>query len=74
MLLAVLQEVAEEAEPSKAPFYIAAAVLVGFALVLSAIGIRRPETFPPSKAVGRGVTLVCLVLVAAAMFTSVITG
>jgi hypothetical protein len=73
-LLLFAQEAAEEAEPSKAPFYIAASLLVAFALILSAVGIRSHETFPPSKAAGRAISLVGLVLVAAAMFTAVITG
>jgi hypothetical protein len=73
-LLLFAQEAVEETEPSKAPYYIAASVLVGFALLLSAIGIRNHETFPPSKAVGRLLTLLCALLVAATMFTAVITG
>ena len=73
-LLLFAQEHLEEAEPSKTPFYIAASALVAFALILSAIGIRNHETFPPSKAVGRLLTLVCALLVAATMFTAVITG
>ena len=49
--------------------------LVAFALILSAVGIRSHETFPPSKAVGRGLMLaVAALLVAGAMFTAVITG
>ena len=39
-MLLFAQEVHEEAEPSKAPFYIAATVLVAYALVLSAIDLR----------------------------------
>ena len=74
-LLLFAQEVhAEEAEPSKTPFYIAAGALVAFALILSAVGIRGHETFPPSNAVGRGLMLLCALLVAGAMFTAVITG
>jgi len=73
-LLLLAQETLEESEPSKVPFYIAASALVAFALILSAVGIRNHETFPPSKAVGRGLTLVGMLLVAATMFTAVITG
>ena len=64
-------EVAEE-EVSKAPFYISAGALV--ALLLSAVGISRHATFPPSRGVANGLILVCLVLVAAAAYTAVITG
>jgi hypothetical protein len=74
VLLAVLQEVAEEAEPSKAPFYIAASLLVAFAAVLSLVGTMRHETFPPSRGLSRGLMLLCAVLVAATMATAVITG
>jgi hypothetical protein len=66
-------EVAEE-EVSKAPFYISAGALCAFALLLSAVGIRRHATFPPSRGVANGLILVCLILVAAAAYTAVITG
>ena len=68
------EHVAEEAEPSKAPFYIAAGLLVGYALLLSLVGIRRHATFPPSRGVSTLLMFVCLILVGAAMFTAVITG
>ena len=66
-------EVAEE-EVSKAPFYIAAGALCLFALLLSAVGIARHATFPPSRGVANGLILVTLILVAAAAYTAVITG
>jgi len=75
MLATVLLLAAEEAEEvSKAPFYIAASALVGFALVLSAVGITRHATFPPSRGVANGLIFVTLILVAAAAYTAVITG
>ena len=73
-LLLFAQEGLEEAEPSKTPFYIAASALVAFALILSAIGIRNHETFPPSKGAGRAISLLAVLLVAATMFAAVITG
>ncbi len=66
-------EVAEE-EVSKAPFYISAGALVAFALLLSAVGISRHATFPPSRGVANGLILVCMILVAATAYTAVITG
>jgi Na+/pantothenate symporter len=66
-------EVAEE-EVSKAPFYISAGVLVGFAALLSGVGIARHATFPPSRGVANGLILVTLILVAVTAYTSVITG
>ena len=75
MLATVLLVAAETAEEvSKAPFYIAAGALVAFAALLALVGILRHETFPPSRGVANGLMLVCLILVAAAAYTSVITG
>ena len=73
LMLFAQEHVAEE-EASKAPFYIAAGLLVGYALVLSAVGIARHATFPPSRGVSTLLMFVCLILVGAAMFTAVITG
>ena len=74
-MLAVLLQAAEEApETSKAPFYIAAGVLVLYAAVLSVIGTMRHETFPPSRGVSFAIMSVGALLVAGAMVTAVITG
>jgi hypothetical protein len=74
-MLATLLLAAEEAsEPSKVPFEIAAAVLVAWALVLAFVGIRQHATFPPSTGAQRGLMLLTVLLVAATMFTAVITG
>ena len=62
----------EADHPSKAPFYIAGALLVLFALSVSAVGVRS-ETFPPTRAARIGVTAVAAHLVAAAMITAVLT-
>jgi hypothetical protein len=59
-------------EHSKTAFYIAGALLVVFALALSAVGLRS-ETFPPTKGARVLVSLVAVVLVAAAMTTAVLT-
>ena len=75
MLATALLFAAETAEEvSKAPFYISAGVLVGFAALLSGVGIARHATFPPSRGVANGLILVTLILVAATAYTSVITG
>jgi hypothetical protein len=71
-VLFALQEAEEEV--SKAPFYIAAGALCAFALLLSLVGIRGHATFPPSRGMANGLILVCVVLVAAAAYTAVITG
>jgi hypothetical protein len=57
---------------SKVPFYIAGALLVVFALALSAVGVRS-ETFPRSRGAQRGVIGLAVLLVATAMLTAVIT-
>jgi len=61
------------AEKSKTAFYIAGAVLVVWALVLSmAIGMRRPS-FPDSLRVERGVIAISVVLVLATVVAAVAT-
>jgi hypothetical protein len=70
--LLVLAETSAAAEPSKAPFYVAGALLVLFALAVSAAGLRS-ETFPPSRGARAAVIAVAAVLVAAAMVTAVLT-
>jgi hypothetical protein len=64
----------EGEETSKSSFYIAGSVLAGFAVVISAIGIRGHETFPPSRGAARAVMLLAAVLVAVTMATAIITG
>jgi hypothetical protein len=73
-LLLFAQEHLAEEEVSKTPFYVAAGALVAFALLLSAVGIARHATFPPSRGVANVLILVNLILVAAAAYTAVITG
>jgi len=76
VILAVLLQAAEHAaeETSKAPFYVASALLVLYAAVLSAVGTLRHETFPPTRGLATGLMLVGGVLVAGVMATAVITG
>jgi hypothetical protein len=50
------------AEPSRVPFYIAGGLLVLWAVVLSAIGLSRPE-FPYNARGARAVMLVSVVFV-----------
>ncbi|HWK27866.1 MAG TPA: hypothetical protein VNS09_14980 [Solirubrobacter sp.] len=73
-MFALLLLAAEEgAEPSKTPFYIFAAALVAFAVILAVVGTARHETFPPTKALQRVLMLVGAVLVAGTMVTAVVT-
>ena len=65
---------AVEEEPSKTAYYVAGSVLASFAVIISAIGIRRHETFPPSRGGMWGVIGVAALFVAATMATAVITG
>jgi hypothetical protein len=63
----------EHEESSKALFYILGGVLVAWALVVSALGIKRHETFPPSPAAARAVMGISVLLVLGAMASAVIT-
>jgi hypothetical protein len=74
VLHAVLTFAADEAEePNKVPFYVCGILLVGWALVVAALGIRN-ERFASVPRVGRTVMLVTAVLVAATMVSAVLTG
>jgi hypothetical protein len=68
----ILAEAGAVDEGSKTAFYIGGGVLVAWAVIVSLMGISRPE-FPGSAAVGRLTMLVTVVLVAGAISTSVIT-
>jgi hypothetical protein len=59
-------------EPSKVPFFIAGGVLASWAVVLSAIGLTRPE-FPGNDTGTRIVILITAVIVACAMTAAVAT-
>ncbi len=70
---ALLVLAAEEAEPSKTAFYIGGGVLAVWAVVLSVIGLSRPN-FPGSKGAARGIYAISTLLVAFAAATSILTG
>ena len=74
MLTALITFAAEEgAEPSKTLFYVCGGLLVAWAVVVSALGIRAHETFPPTQSAARGVMTISIVLVLLAMASAVIT-
>ena len=74
MLTALITFAAEEgAEPSKTLFYICGGLLVVWALVVSAMGIRAHESFPPTQSAARGVMAISVVLILLAMGSAVIT-
>ncbi len=60
------------AEPSKVPFFIAGGALAVWAVVLSSVGLTRPE-FPFGVAGQRGVMLISLVLAALAIAMAIAT-
>ena len=72
-LLTVIAAVEGE-ESSKTPFYIAGALLAVFAVLISALGLSRIDSFPSSKGQARGVIGLAGVLVVAAMAAAIITG
>ena len=64
----------EGEEGSKALFYVFGGALAAWAVIVSAIGIRAHETFPPSRGAARGVMAISVVLIVCAMASAVITG
>jgi hypothetical protein len=70
--LLLLATVAEEAEPSKTPFFIVGGLLALWAVLVSVIGLRSPD-FPRGPGAARGVMAITAVLMVAAMATSIIT-
>jgi hypothetical protein len=64
MILSTFIFAAEEAEKSKTPFYLAGALLVAFAIVISVTGFKKPD-FPADAATARGVMALGATLVAA---------
>jgi hypothetical protein len=73
VLHALITFAQEEAETSKTAFYTLGIVLALWAVAVSAIGIARHATFPPSKSAARGVMALSLVLVAATMASAILT-
>ena len=75
-MLATLISLATEAgghgETSKTPFYIAGAILAGWAVIVSALGIMRHEAFP-AKGARTGIMAITVLLVVAVMATSITT-
>jgi len=70
---ALLVLASEGAEPSKTAFYVAGGALAAWAVILSAIGLSRPE-FPGSDGAARGVMAISAILVIAAAAAAVATG
>jgi hypothetical protein len=73
-VLGALITFAAEEEGSKTAYYVAAGALAAFAVIISAIGIRGHDSFPPGKPASRGVMLLAAVLVVATMASAVLTG
>jgi hypothetical protein len=64
----------EGEEPSKTAYYIAGVALASFAVIISVIGIRGHENFPPSRGAMRAVMALAAALVLATMASAVLTG
>jgi hypothetical protein len=75
VLHALITFATEEAgeESSKTLFYVCGGLLAAWALVVSAIGIKAHETFPPSESAKRGVIGISLALTVLTMASAVIT-
>ena len=63
----------EGEESSKTLFYVAGGLLAVFAVLVSALGIRRIATFPSSKGQVRGVIGLAALLVLFAAASAIIT-
>jgi hypothetical protein len=61
------------AETSHVPFYICGGALALWAVLVSFIGMRGHENWPPNETVARGVMGISALLVVLAMATAVIT-
>ena len=59
-----------EAHKSETPFFVAAAILVAFAVLISVVGYKKPD-FPASAGAARGVMALSIALVVAATFSIV---
>ncbi len=59
-----------EVHKSETPFFIAGAILVVFAIVVSVVGFKKPD-FPGTAGAARGVMALSVALVAAAAFSIV---
>jgi hypothetical protein len=59
-------EHAEEAEKSKAPFFIAGSVWAAFAVAISVYGFKQPD-FPNTAGAARGVMAASVVLMVSAV-------
>jgi hypothetical protein len=68
----VIASVLAVAEPSRVPFFIAGGVLVIWAVVLSAIGLTRPE-FPYNARGARAVMLLSFVFVIITLAAAIAT-
>jgi len=66
MILSLILAAEEAAKKSEAPFFIAGALLVAFALAISVVGMKKPD-FPADDGATRGVYAVSMLFVAAAM-------
>ncbi len=63
-------EHAGEEHKSETPFFVAGAILVTFAIVISVVGFKRPD-FPGSAGAARGVMALSIAVVAATAFSIV---
>jgi len=69
----VLAVVLAASSPSKVPWYIAGSVLAIYAVILAAIGLRRPD-FPNGARAQRAVVALSAVLAAIAIGAAILTG
>jgi hypothetical protein len=74
LLIATADTLKAGTGPSKVPFYVAGGLLFVWAIAVALFGISRNRAdWPASEGAARGVMLVSVVLVVAAMATAVIS-
>ena len=72
-VLSLIVLAAEEAEPSKTPFYLLGGLFAAWAVLVSGIGLTRPE-FPGSEGAARAVYAISALLMVGAVGAAIATG
>ena len=73
-LITFAAETAEHEETSKTLFYVAGGILAVWAVLVSAVGIKRHADWPASDGVARGIMGFSALLVAFVLASAIITG
>ena len=72
-LIVFAVEAGTEEEPAKGLFYLAGALLAGWAVLVAAVGIARHDAFPAATGTRSAIMAVTVVLVLGVMASTVLT-